>query len=386
MKLSEVVEYAVVGAILVAVVILLFGQALGQPILFGYVETGSMAPTLESGDGFVAIPSVLTGPPEPGDVVVFRAEALHDGGLTTHRIVRQTDAGYITRGDANPFTDQDSVEPPVEESQIVAEALQLNGAVVRIPALGTGVSALHGAVASVGGLFSAGSGPQSVFSGGFSPMVLVGIGGGLIALSVLVDVFGTAREPATRSRRRPNYLSVGVVLVVFVVFLVAPATVSMMLSSGTTTVEIVSSDTPTDNPLIVGAGESTTVDYRSTNSGLIPMLTVVESPDAGVTFDQSVLYLSGRANATTALTIRAPPENGVYTRTITEHRYVPILPRQVILGLHDIHPMVAIAAIDAVLAVMTLVVGLATLGVSPVRVRTAARKLSLVDRLKRRFF
>ncbi|KPN31210.1 signal peptidase I [Halolamina pelagica] len=132
------------AALVLVVASLLLGQVLGTPVLLGYVETGSMEPTLEPGDGFVAVPAAVTGDVEEGDVIVFRAEELQGGGLTTHRVVGETERGYITRGDANPFTDQDGNEPPVKEGQIVAEALQIGGSVVVIPNLGTLVTGLQG--------------------------------------------------------------------------------------------------------------------------------------------------------------------------------------------------------------------------------------------------
>ncbi|MFC6975369.1 signal peptidase I [Halomicroarcula sp. GCM10025709] len=103
------------------------GQLLGQPVLLGYVTTGSMQPTLDPGDGFVAIPAALAGPVDEGDVVTFRAEEIQGGGLTTHRVVDRTDRGYVTRGDNNPFTDQDGGEPPVTDAQIVAVVWQPGG-------------------------------------------------------------------------------------------------------------------------------------------------------------------------------------------------------------------------------------------------------------------
>ncbi|KAB1193252.1 signal peptidase I [Haloferax sp. MBLA0076] len=385
MKVSEFVEYAVLGLFLIAVVALLFGQALGQPILLGYVETGSMEPTMEPGDGFVAVPSVLTDSPDAGDVVVFRSEELHGGGLTTHRVVRHTSDGYITRGDANPFTDQDNVEPPVTDSRIVAEALQLNGEVVVVPGLGTGVQTIHVAVGAVVGVFAGLPGFESLLRGEFSPMLLVGIGGGLIALSVGVDLFGSSRPAGKRTRSRPNYVSIGVVLFVLVVLISAPATVSMLFGSGTTTVDIISSESPAENPLVVEPGDAATVEYRLTNKGYIPMMTVVESTHPDVTFGQSVFVVSGQQSTTTTLSIRAPEQTGAYTREITEQRYLPILPKSLILGLHDIHPLVAIAVIDALLVVGALALGIVTLGMTPVRMRTVGRNISFVERLKRRF-
>ena len=130
--------YTVFVAVLVLIAVsLVAGSILGQPILLSYVETDSMEPTLEPGDGFVAIPAELAGPVDEGDVIVFEAEAIQGGGLTTHRVVGETDRGFVTRGDANPFTDQDDGEPPVKETQVVAVAWQPSGSVLVIPHLGT---------------------------------------------------------------------------------------------------------------------------------------------------------------------------------------------------------------------------------------------------------
>src|SRR6056297_3527746 len=143
MTASTIVSRALGYAAALFVILLLVGQLLGQPILLGYVATGSMEPTMDAGDGFVAIPSAVSGDVEEGDVVVFQARELHDGGLTTHRVVDETEGGYVTKGDANPFTDQDGGEPPVTDGQIVANALQIEGTVVTIPHLGTVVMGIQ---------------------------------------------------------------------------------------------------------------------------------------------------------------------------------------------------------------------------------------------------
>ena len=118
------------GVEIIAIILiasLIAGQVLGYPVLVGFVETGSMAPTLNPGDGFIAVPTAVAGEISENDVVVFRAQQIQGGGLTTHRIVDEAERGYITRGDANPFTDQDGDEPPVREEQIVAKLFQPAG-------------------------------------------------------------------------------------------------------------------------------------------------------------------------------------------------------------------------------------------------------------------
>lgn len=51
----------------IAVIALVVGQLTGQPVLLGYATSGSMAPTLETGDGFLAVPASLSGEVESGD-------------------------------------------------------------------------------------------------------------------------------------------------------------------------------------------------------------------------------------------------------------------------------------------------------------------------------
>ena len=69
----ETARDAFVVVSVLVVVVIVAGQLAGQPVLLGYVTSGSMAPTLETGDGFVAVPAAVSGPIDTGDVVVFEA-------------------------------------------------------------------------------------------------------------------------------------------------------------------------------------------------------------------------------------------------------------------------------------------------------------------------
>jgi len=150
MSPKRVLSIALQVAVVLAVLALIAGQLLGQPVLFSFVETGSMQPTLDPGDGFIAIPTALAGDVGIGDVVTFDAQEIEGGGLTTHRVVEETERGYITRrGDNNPFTDQDAGEPVVQDADIVAVALSVGGSVVVIPNLGTVAMTIQSGFASV---------------------------------------------------------------------------------------------------------------------------------------------------------------------------------------------------------------------------------------------
>ncbi|TKX78953.1 signal peptidase I [Halorubrum sp. SD626R] len=372
------------------VVVMLIGQQLGQPILLGFVLTGSMnaePADMAPGDGFVAVPPSLAGDVGEGDVVTFEARELQGGGLTTHRIVDETDEGYITRGDANPFTDQDGPEPPVQESQIVSVALQLDGEVVVIPNIGLlvlgmqeafsiGASALSG-VPGLGGLADGDVGTS-----------MVGVGLLLLAYSVVAEMVGGGGrgrpDRSERSRSRRSETSAVLVLVVILLLITVPATASMVVPSGTNDITIVSSQTPSGNPTVIERGGSVEYTYNFTNDGFVPRIAVVEAASTGVDVSRSALVAGRGETASSTVTIHAPNETGAYVRSVGEWQYVQFLPASVILALHAIHPFVAVAAINAVIVVVVTAVYVVAVGLEPFRFRDRDRDLALADRVRRR--
>lgn len=187
MSSSGLQERHVVGVVVAVFALLLVGQLVGYPVGLAYVDSGSMEPTLSTGDAFIAVPSVLTGSPEAGDIVTYEATELDGGGLTTHRIYAVEDDHYITRGDANVFTDQEAGEPPVTDDQIVAQPLTVGELLFRIPSLGALVSglqmALAGGVNTVVGWF----GLSEIVGPGHIRVGLIVGGLGLLAWSVLFE-------------------------------------------------------------------------------------------------------------------------------------------------------------------------------------------------------
>lgn len=369
----EVLSIAVVAALIV-------GQLLGTPILFGYVETGSMSPTMEPGDGFVAVPSAIAGPAEEGDVVTFRAEELQGGGLTTHRIVDETDRGYVTRGDANPFTDQAGDEPPVKDAQIVAHALQVNGEVVVIPHLGTAVIGMQDAFTTVQRRLAMMTGMRSFLGGQGIAYLLLGLSVALYLVDLLID---DQRRDRSRTRDREDGLDSRLVLIGLALLLVVSATAAMTVPAGTQSFGVVSAEFESDRPTVIPAGESATIEYRIPNGGLVPVHTYLEPASEGVTVDPTYQHVPGRATRTADVTLEAPPETGYYRRFISEHRYLAVLPAGVIDSLYRIHPWAPIIAIDALLAGAIFGLGRSLLRGRRLRVRTRDRshRRSLLDRV-----
>ena len=369
--------------LLVAVVVaMLVGQQLGQPILLGFVVTGSMSPTLEPGDGFVAMPPELAGDIEEGDVVTFDARELQGGGLTTHRVVGETDEGYVTAGDANPFTDQDGDEPPVQESQIVAVAWEFNDEVVVIPSIGTVALAIQGAVGAAVGLLSGLPGGDAIADGDLGSIM---VGGGVLLLlySFAADLFGGGRDGRERSQSRGGATRAGLVLGVILLLILVPATASMVVPSGVNDLTIVSSQSPSGDPTVIERGGTQTVEYNVTNDGYVPQVAIIEPASTGVTVAETTHWVPRGGSADTVATIHAPDETGVYFRAISERQYIGILPLSVIVALHTIHPWVAIAAIDLTIAVFVTAVFAVAVGFEPLRFRDTDRDTSVADKLRR---
>ncbi len=355
-----------------AIVALLAGQLLGQPILLGFVETGSMEPTIETGDGFVAVPSQLAGEPEPGDVVVFDAQEIEGGGLTTHRVVDETDQGYVTQGDANPFTDQDSAEPPVQDAQVVATALQVDGTVLTVPSLGT-------AVMTIGESLERGQTWLAATVGVRSFLGTTGLAYVLLGLSAVLYAIETVRERRQQSPRDgqsdneqgleaidPRLLAAGFALVV-----VVAASAAMLVPAGTHSYDVVSAEFESDRPLVIEQGTTEEVPYEIRNGGFVPIVSYVEPGSGSVDVDPESATVGPRADGETTVAIEAPEETGYYPTYVTEHRYLYVLPVPVLDALHDVHPWVPFVAINAILGGGLYLLGRRLLGPADPRARRA---------------
>ena len=366
-------EWGVQGAVVLVLGALIVGQLLGQPVLLGFVETGSMEPTIETGDGFVAIPSAVADDPEVGDVVVFDAEAIEGGELTTHRVVDETERGYITQGDANPFTDQDSDEPPVQDGQVVAIVLQVNENPITIPKLGT-------AVMTVGDVLERGQRWLATTFGVQRALGTTGLAYLLLGVSVALYALETARE-----RREPTFdsslgrdeeatvvtprmLAGGCALLVLVA-----AGAAMVAPAGTQSYDVISAEFDSEQPLVIERGTTDEVPYVVHNGGFVPVVSYVEPGSDNVAVDSAPATVGPREGREIPVSITAPDETGYYPAYVTEYRYLHVLPRPVIDALYDVHPWVPFVAICSLLGGGFYALGRLLLGRDDPRARARRR-------------
>jgi signal peptidase len=381
-SLRDVTTRVLEAIVVVVLVSLVVGAVLGQPVLLSYVETGSMAPTLAAGDGFVAVPSAVAGEPSVGDVVVFRAETLQGGGLTTHRIVAETEQGYVTRGDANPFTDQDGGEPPVTEDRIVAKALQVGGTTVVIPHLGTAILAVQGGMVALQNRFASLIGVDAFLGSEGVGLVLFGVGIALFALSTILGRIEGPTRSRNRSRRRSSTVDTRRIALALLVVVLVPANVAMVLPSGTHEMTI-DGETVASSPELE-PGDPAPWEYTITNQGIVPLVVMFETENDAVSVPQLRSVLAPGDERTVTVGVDAPPPGASQTGSVREYRYLLVLPPSWIETLHEAHPVVAWATINGLLAVSLLGLLGRPLGLGVVRVRGGSG-VPLSTRLRRRF-
>lgn len=313
---------ALVG--LLAVVVVASSGVL--PVQLSYVTSDSMEPTLSPGDGYV----LVEGDVAVGDVVTFSTP----DGYVTHRVVGEGEDGYVTRGDANPSTDQAAGMPPVEEEQVVGRALTVGGHLLVIP----GVGAVAGIVVT------------------YRPFLIAG-------LAVLAAVFGLGGHRKRVVVPDRDLLHVSDVVMPPLVGLSVGCVVVLMASVTTDHLTYVATATG-GGATTVAVGEQAvrtiTVDVTA------PPLTQTVIDANGVTvLDRTA------SGSTTTLDVRVPAQAtvGPYTASVSVHPYPAVVPRGLLLWLHGIHPWVACVASSAVVfAPVWLVYGLFFDGPSPLRI------------------
>jgi signal peptidase len=295
-------------------------------------------------------------------------------------VVGVTENGYITKGDANPVTDQDGAEPPVQRGQIKATALQVGGDVVVVPKLGVAVTGTQDAISGVQRRLAVVTGSRSLLGTQGLAYLMFGVGiVGYAASALLARGDGRERRDPTRDDSTVDYrlLLVGLAVVLLIV-----ATAGMTLGGGTQEYSMVSSSSDAPGPGVIPAGEAENVTYSVPGAGILPAVVFLEPGSDQIDVSQSELYVPPEERVNATVTLRAPDSTGYYPQYLTEHRYPGVLPRETIEALYRIHPWMPIVVIDALLAGGFLALGLALLGTGPIRLRNRDSP-SLMARVRR---
>lgn len=369
MHIRRVVSNIVEFALLALVLSLLLSAILGQPFLLGYVETDSMEPTLEPDDGFLAVPTLLSGDIDQGDVVVFQPEVINDGELVTHRVVGETENGFITKGDANPIPDQSgSGELPVKRQQIVATALQWNGNVVRLPALGVLITGIGTVIEDI----------QLELAGLFQTRLFLGTQGIAIVFALfflslyVVDSLGAAFASSTRDRDRDRERSTGsnprLVVLLLTLFLIGSITMGMVGPSETHEIETIQS-------------ESETATFTIHNNAFVPTVVFLEPGSEKLDVEPRRLIIRSKSTAEARTTIHPPTGIHDMRRFMTEYHYLRLLPVETIQTLYHFHPWLPLVVMDVLVGLPFYLFGTWLIGTHRLRNRKRTVTRSVTTRV-----
>lgn len=283
-------------------VVVAVAAAVWLPVQPVYASSDSMAPAIATGDLYFVVEDA---PIRPNDAITF--ESASQPGLVTHRVVGETAAGYVTKGDANPTTDQAAGHPVVERSSVVGRVVGVNGRPVTIP----GVGALYATLAA---------GRLSLLT---------------IAALLMAALFLGTRRPADEVLGREVVYVGDVVRPLFVGgLLVCLLFVFWGASTHDLTYVATEGDTTAAHTVPLGEAVTRTVTVETRQ---LPFTTVVLEADRVAIVDR----VSTAAGAELVVEIPAQSRPGAYHASVAVSTYPATLPRDVIERLHGFHWLAA---------------------------------------------
>lgn len=305
-----------------------------SPIHVSYVYSDSMEPTLGVDDGYIV---VAGGEIERGDVVVFHSNDREE--YVTHRVVDRTDAGYITKGDANDATDQSTGHPPVKREDVVGTVLSVGGTPITIPGLGVVISVLAA-----------------------NRLLVAGVGGTLVLGSLLYDA---GDDRPARTLVRVSDVTHPLLLVALL------AAVGMLLTGAVThDVTYVAVDGGGGGPNVLTVGEPATEERLVTAQSGPFSYRMIDATGMGVTAQER------NASAISA-ELRIPPQadRGPHETSLAVYRYPAVLPEGTVRTLHATSPVLAASTtVGALFVPVFLAYALLFDGRAPLRLGRSRRR------------
>ncbi|AFL94959.1 signal peptidase I, S26B family [Thermococcus cleftensis] len=317
--MKTLLEYSLLAVLGVLVIGSLVGALLDRPVFMSYAYSESMTPTINKGDLFFINP--LDRSPEVGDVIVFRVGST----WTVHRVVAIIGDGYVTKGDNNVATDQQSHSiPPIEKDQIGGTVIAPGGRVITVPEVG------------------------NYIENGLSDRGKILLGALLIIVGILA--FGSGEARRRGERKRFITLKFKTLYLLASSFLLLMIAVSIFVSWEVIPVEYSVTSAVGDREGWYGPGEEFQTEITVKNNNMYPMRYYVSAPEPVTEVSSPEFALSRGGEKDLTITITAPEVTAVYSTKVTLNAYPPLLPESIMEALYRVHPMVPLMAILAVVS------------------------------------
>ena len=140
MKLFTRILNALLAIAILCTLIAAVGSAITKkPVLLSVIRSNSMHPVWERGDMVIIKNLNEKDLIQNGDIVFFETEegSLSDKGWIAHRVMDgNATHGFVTKGDANDYTDQNDGTGLIEREWIAAKAYTIGETPIVIPKLG----------------------------------------------------------------------------------------------------------------------------------------------------------------------------------------------------------------------------------------------------------
>ncbi len=317
---------ALIGIILALLIVNVGAITQGAP-RFIYVFSESMEPTIHVNDGFLVWPSFNY---DIDDIVVYRPVKL-EAALVTHRIVGVASDGFITQGDNSPVTDQTSGEPALTGNRILGRVFTINGKPFIIHGLGDVYESMQEKL---------GTGVRYVAIG----LITLGV------MLALWEAWSPQRKKRSRRRWRLRdiYRLVAIVAIGFVVL-------GVLLGTRVNQIKYLVSVNPGTLADHMRVDKIGYLPVKVNNAGFLPTWHI-SSAIPPLTIKEAPAMIKARSEGLVIITIPAHHETGWYQGYVRIYNYPMILPRPVIVWLHEQSPYLALTGIAASFALLIFIV------------------------------
>ena len=319
-------------ALAVSISILVFslstvlGALMNRPVFVSYITSNSMEPTLKKGDLILMTPIFFD--LKKGDIIVFYS----NGEWVCHRIYSEISGGFITKGDNNIATDQQSGKDLVKKEDIAGKVIVVFDRPAKVPEVGNYISDV------------------SEFAWKHKTLMLA-----IFFIAGIVEIFvgGRGQRKKRRKRRSIKIHSDQIFLISsFTLLLLATFSGTVWIGSETIQYGVTSAGGLREEWVL--PGQVFERNLTISNNLYYPMVYAVRGGEKSVVRDFFVLWPG--ESRTLTVSIKAPTETRIYEEKILVARYFPVLPPDAVYRLFLINEYIPVLVIDLeLLVILTLV-------------------------------
>ncbi len=309
--MKDVLTLLFLGFVIVSVA----GFVLDRPLFMSYVLSDSMSPTLNKGDIFFINP-LSKG--DVGDIIVFKM----NGHWTVHRIYAKTEDGYITKGDNNIATDQQSGNvKPVKDEDIAGVVLTINGKPLKIPGVGNYIGA--------------------------NPYLA-------ILLIIIGSILMTKDKKKRRKGRfiRVRYKTLYAIVASFTIAVVLFSIVASWYVVGFGYISTLAGG-QREGWYLPNSEFSRNLTVK--NRALLPAVVTLKPVGDRISLDRHILILMGREKGSVGVHVNVPGDTRMYYEKVLVRSYPLLLPSNLIIRMSEISPYLPLMAFGGELGVILLI-------------------------------